>query len=51
MADTVTKSSVEKANASPSEPTLTEAISNEKGGKKKPGETWKKDDIHEIPHK
>ncbi|PVF96665.1 MFS general substrate transporter [Serendipita vermifera] len=50
MSDTVTTKDAEKANTSPSEPTLAEVVPNEKGGKRKPGETWRKDDVHEIPH-
>jgi hypothetical protein len=43
---------VEHGKAEPvvdsAEPTLAD---NEKAAKRKPGETWKANEVHEIPHK
>ncbi|PVF96646.1 MFS general substrate transporter [Serendipita vermifera] len=50
MAETTTTPNLGKESTSPSDPTLDEAALNEKKVKRKPGETWKKNDVHEIPH-
>jgi hypothetical protein len=46
---------VEHGNAEPivdsAEPTLADQPENEKGAKRKPGETWKAKEVHEIPKK
>jgi hypothetical protein len=51
MAEPTATTNLEKATTSPSDPTLAETNLNEKRVKRKPGETWKKNDIHEIPNK
>jgi hypothetical protein len=51
MAEPTATTNLEKATTSPSDPTLAETNLNEKKVKRKPGETWKKNDIHEIPNK
>jgi hypothetical protein len=51
MAEATATTNMVKENTPPSNLTVAESNSAERRVKGKPGETWRKNEVHEIPHK